>query len=86
MSNPTGHDKQPIGNDKPDGNHKPDDLAALDSDAETGSAHDPKKVASEARASASHGPNRAAAAGMPAESFRLPRRTNCSGSICTRPR
>ena len=67
MSNPTGHDKQPIGNDKPDGNHKPDDLAALDSDAETGSAHDPKKVASEARASASHGPNRAAAAGMPAE-------------------
>ena len=57
MSNPTGHDKQPIGNDKPDGNHKPDDLAALDSDAETGSAHDPKKVASEARASASHGPN-----------------------------
>jgi hypothetical protein len=42
MSNPTGHDKQPIGNDKPDGNHKPDDLAALDSDAETGSAHDPK--------------------------------------------
>ncbi|MEZ5382424.1 MAG: ABC transporter ATP-binding protein [Microthrixaceae bacterium] len=42
-------------------------LADLETDAETGSATDPKKVAAEARASASQGPNRAAAAGMPAE-------------------
>ena len=42
-------------------------LAALESEAETGSAADAKKVAADARASATHGPNRAAAAGMPAE-------------------
>ena len=38
-----------------------------DDTTDAGSANDTKKLAAESRASASHGPNRAAAAGMPAE-------------------
>ncbi|MCB1028205.1 MAG: ABC transporter ATP-binding protein, partial [Microthrixaceae bacterium] len=53
--------------DRPEEQPAADDLSALETDAETGSATDPKTVAAEARASASHGPNRGAAAGMPAE-------------------
>ncbi|CCM62826.1 MAG: ABC transporter ATP-binding protein [Candidatus Microthrix parvicella] len=66
MSDPTSNDRPT--NDRPTNGRNPNaHLADLESDAETGSAADAKKVAADARASATQGPNRAAAAGMPAE-------------------
>ena len=66
MSDPTSNDRPT--NDRPTNGRNPNaHLADLASDAETGSAADAKKVAADARASATQGPNRAAAAGMPAE-------------------